>query len=138
MPHELDHVIIDRDLELSENSDSEDDDEIGDLAALMDVVEQSRYLTRSERWEKSSDFLHKYFLDLPEDHFRRLTRMNKRSYLCLLEMICEHHVFHNNSPYPQAEVFVQLAVGLDRFDHEGYAACLDQTMLMWGYLMALW
>ncbi|KAL3676500.1 hypothetical protein R1sor_026448 [Riccia sorocarpa] len=37
-----------RDPDLSEDSDSEDDDEIGDLAALMDALEQSRYLTRSE------------------------------------------------------------------------------------------
>ncbi|KAL3677160.1 hypothetical protein R1sor_027108 [Riccia sorocarpa] len=57
--------------------------------------------------------------------------MNKRSYMCLLDMICEHHVFHNNSPYPQAEVFVQLAVELDRFGHEGNSACLNRTLLMW-------
>ncbi|KAL3699429.1 hypothetical protein R1sor_017451 [Riccia sorocarpa] len=45
--------------------------------------------------------------------------MNRRSYMCLLDMISDHHVFDNNSPYPQAEVFVQLAVALDRFGHEG-------------------
>ncbi|KAL3685617.1 hypothetical protein R1sor_003639 [Riccia sorocarpa] len=63
----------DRDPDLTDDSDSEGDDEIGDLAALMDVVEQSRYLTRSQR----------------------------RSYMCLLDMISEHPIFHNNSPYPQ-------------------------------------
>ncbi|KAL3685056.1 hypothetical protein R1sor_003078 [Riccia sorocarpa] len=39
----------DCDPDLSEDSDSEDDDEIGDLAVLMNAVEQSRYLTKSER-----------------------------------------------------------------------------------------
>ncbi|KAL3686949.1 hypothetical protein R1sor_013258 [Riccia sorocarpa] len=39
----------DRDPDLTDGSDSEGDDEIGDLAALMDAVEQSRYLTRSQR-----------------------------------------------------------------------------------------
>ncbi|KAL3697088.1 hypothetical protein R1sor_011164 [Riccia sorocarpa] len=39
----------DRDPDLFEDSDSEDDDEIGDLAVLMDVMEKSIYLTRSER-----------------------------------------------------------------------------------------
>ncbi|KAL3676405.1 hypothetical protein R1sor_026353 [Riccia sorocarpa] len=53
----------DRDPDIFDESDSEDDDEIDDLAVLMDVVEQSRYLTRSEKWEKSSEFLQKYFLD---------------------------------------------------------------------------
>ncbi|KAL3681074.1 hypothetical protein R1sor_024030 [Riccia sorocarpa] len=117
----------DRDPDLTDDSESEGDDEIGDLTALMDAVEQSRYLTRSQRWEKSSDFLYKYFLDLPDDHFRQLTRMNKRSYMCLLDMISDDPVFHNNSPYLQAEVFVQLAVALDRFGHEGNGACLDRT-----------
>ncbi|KAL3683361.1 hypothetical protein R1sor_001383 [Riccia sorocarpa] len=58
--------------------------------------------------------------------------MNRRSYMCPLDMISDHLVFHNNSPYSQAEVFVQLAVVLDRFGHEGNGACLDQSMLMWG------
>ncbi|KAL3700150.1 hypothetical protein R1sor_018172 [Riccia sorocarpa] len=31
-----------------------------------------------------------------------------------------------------AEVFVQLAVALERFGHEGNSACLDRSMLMWG------
>ncbi|KAL3693460.1 hypothetical protein R1sor_007111 [Riccia sorocarpa] len=98
----------DRDLDLFDKCDSEGDDEIGDLTSLMDVVEQS-YIYESEGWEKSSKFLYKYFLDLPEELFHQLTQMNKRSYMCLLDMICEHRVFHNNSPYPQALVFVQLA-----------------------------
>ncbi|KAL3677949.1 hypothetical protein R1sor_020905 [Riccia sorocarpa] len=58
--------------------------------------------------------------------------MNKRSYMCVLNMLFDHPVFHNNSPYPHAEVFVQLAVTLDLFGHEGNGACLDRTMLMWG------
>ncbi|KAL3681455.1 hypothetical protein R1sor_024411 [Riccia sorocarpa] len=41
----------DRDPDLSDDSDSEGDDEIGDLAALLDVVEQGRYLTRSLRYD---------------------------------------------------------------------------------------
>ncbi|KAL3694427.1 hypothetical protein R1sor_008078 [Riccia sorocarpa] len=39
----------DRDPDLTDDSDSEGDDEIGDLAVLMDAVEQSRYLSRSQR-----------------------------------------------------------------------------------------
>ncbi|KAL3681742.1 hypothetical protein R1sor_024698 [Riccia sorocarpa] len=41
----------DRDPDLTDSSDSEGDDEIGDLTALMDAVEQSRYLTRSQRYD---------------------------------------------------------------------------------------
>ncbi|KAL3685653.1 hypothetical protein R1sor_003675 [Riccia sorocarpa] len=67
----------DHDPDLTDDSDSEGDDEIADLTALMDAVEQSRYLTRSQRWEKSVDEN-----DLPEDHFRQLTRMNKRGSVC--------------------------------------------------------
>ncbi|KAL3681140.1 hypothetical protein R1sor_024096 [Riccia sorocarpa] len=39
----------DRNPDLSDDSDLEGDEEIGDLAALLDAVEQSRYLTRSLR-----------------------------------------------------------------------------------------
>ncbi|KAL3677645.1 hypothetical protein R1sor_027593 [Riccia sorocarpa] len=116
----------DRNSDLFE-SDLDGDDEIGDLATLIDVVEQRKYLTRSERWEKSSEFLYKYFLDLPDESFRQLTQMNKRLYMCLLDMIFKHHVFHNNSPYPQAPMFVQLAVALDRFGHE----LVSTTSLYW-------
>ncbi|KAL3680293.1 hypothetical protein R1sor_023249 [Riccia sorocarpa] len=41
----------DRDPDLTDDSDSEGDDEIGNLAAFMDAVEQSKYLTRSQRWK---------------------------------------------------------------------------------------
>ncbi|KAL3687878.1 hypothetical protein R1sor_014187 [Riccia sorocarpa] len=61
------------------------DDKIGDLTTLMDVVEQRRYLTRSER-----------------------------------------------SPYPHPPMFMQLAIAVDCFGHEGNYACLNRTMLVWG------
>ncbi|KAL3685319.1 hypothetical protein R1sor_003341 [Riccia sorocarpa] len=58
--------------------------------------------------------------------------MSRDSFYCILDLIGDHSVFHNNSPKPQAAVFVQLAVALDRFGHEGNGACLDRSMLLWG------
>ncbi|KAL3687147.1 hypothetical protein R1sor_013456 [Riccia sorocarpa] len=58
--------------------------------------------------------------------------MSKDSFYCILDMIGDHNVFHNNSPKQQALVFVQLAVALDRIGHEGNEACLDRSMLLWG------
>ncbi|KAL3682688.1 hypothetical protein R1sor_000710 [Riccia sorocarpa] len=44
----------DHDGDLMEDSNSDHEDTIGDLTAFMEVVEQSRYLSRSDRWDKSS------------------------------------------------------------------------------------
>ncbi|KAL3687979.1 hypothetical protein R1sor_014288 [Riccia sorocarpa] len=57
--------------------------------------------------------------------------MSRDSFYCILDLIGDHSVFHNNSPKQQA-VFVQLAVALDRFGHEGNGVCLDRSMLLWG------
>ncbi|KAL3696264.1 hypothetical protein R1sor_010340 [Riccia sorocarpa] len=88
----------DRDEDILDDSDTDYEDDIADLDALREVLQHSRYFTRADKWEKSSEFF----------------------------------VFHNNSPKPQAAVFVQLAVALDHFGHEGNGACLDRSMLLWG------
>ncbi|KAL3676131.1 hypothetical protein R1sor_026079 [Riccia sorocarpa] len=62
----------DRDLEFNEDSESDRDEDVADLVALADVVEQSRYLTRGLMWDKSDDFLYRFFLDLLDGHFRQL------------------------------------------------------------------
>ncbi|KAL3685801.1 hypothetical protein R1sor_003823 [Riccia sorocarpa] len=66
----------DCDPDLFEKSDSKEDDEIDDLIILMDVVEQSKYLTKSERWEKSSKFLYKFRRDewSEDDHSIEIER----------------------------------------------------------------
>ncbi|KAL2620512.1 hypothetical protein R1flu_000717 [Riccia fluitans] len=119
--------ISDWDSESDVDCDGED---IYDLCSLLDSVEESCYLYRGDRWSKSSEFLYKYFLDLPPGSFRQLTRMDKESFFELLGLIETHEVFMNSAFCQQAPVFVQLAVALDRFGHEENGACLDRSMLL--------
>ncbi|KAL3695676.1 hypothetical protein R1sor_009752 [Riccia sorocarpa] len=42
--------------DLLEESDSDHDDEIDDLAALLEAMERSKYLTRKERMMTALDF----------------------------------------------------------------------------------
>ncbi|KAL3681718.1 hypothetical protein R1sor_024674 [Riccia sorocarpa] len=96
----------DRDQDILGDSDSDNEDDIVDLDALREALQHSRYFTRDDRWEKSSDFLYQFFLDLPDDSFRQLTRMSRDSFYFILDMIGDHCVFHNNSPKQHAPIFV--------------------------------
>lgn len=96
------------------------------------MIDASRYMCRTQRFDKSQEFMYKFFMDLPDIHFRQLTRMCKQSFFALLGRIEGHDIFQNRSNWPQAPVLVQLAVALDRFGHEGNGACLNRTMILWG------
>ncbi|KAL2623890.1 hypothetical protein R1flu_008135 [Riccia fluitans] len=82
------------------DSDSDvdrDGEDIYDLCSLLESVEESHYFNRGDRWSKSSEFLYKYFLDLPPGSFRQLTRMDKESFFELLGLIETHKVFMNSA-----------------------------------------
>ncbi|KAL3677210.1 hypothetical protein R1sor_027158 [Riccia sorocarpa] len=70
----------DRDLDFDEDGETDRDEDVEDLVTLADAVEQSRYLTRGLRWDKSDDFLYRFFLDLPDGHFHQVTRMARASF----------------------------------------------------------
>jgi hypothetical protein len=69
------------------------DTPIDDLAEVLILVEGSRYLSLRQRYAKSRDFVTNYFLRLPDESFRQLTRMSKALFRFMLSEIEGHHVF---------------------------------------------
>ncbi|KAL2632550.1 hypothetical protein R1flu_004029 [Riccia fluitans] len=103
-----------------------------ELMELFCMLEESRYVTRPPKWIKSKDFISNYFFNLPPNAFRSFTRMTRSSFMELVSKIADHPMFHNNSPYAQAPLAMQLAVVLDRFGHEGNGACFSHSLMLWG------
>ncbi|KAG1694090.1 hypothetical protein DVH05_014974 [Phytophthora capsici] len=75
-----------------------------DLAEIFALVYRSRYITPRDLYTKSRDFAMNYFVLLPDDSFRQLTRMTKPTFLYVLSEIKDHPIFHNKSNNEQAGV----------------------------------
>jgi len=74
---------------------------------------------------KKSGQLDLYLTDFRYDHsdwFRKKLRVLPPVFDCLVELIKDHNVFHNNSHIPQQSVPVQLAIFLVRVGHYGNAS----------------
>jgi hypothetical protein len=56
------------------------------------------------------------------DRFRKKLRVSPPVFDRLVELIADHHIFHNNSHVPQHPVSVQLAILLVRLGHYGNAS----------------
>ncbi|KAL3660523.1 hypothetical protein V7S43_014667 [Phytophthora oleae] len=104
----------------------EEDDAMLDLAddskteEQLQLVQSSRYLVPRQRAEVCTLFLPDVFLySIPESRFRDKTRMHRSSFTRIVREMEDNPIFHNNSYCPQAPVWMQLAVALDRFAHNG-------------------
>ncbi|KAE9269843.1 hypothetical protein PR003_g31017 [Phytophthora rubi] len=58
--------------------------------------------------------------------------MDKSSFERVVNKIKDNPVFYNDSPCPQAPVWIQLAVALDRFGNYGSGASLSRSQELWG------
>ncbi|OWY91159.1 hypothetical protein PHMEG_00040380, partial [Phytophthora megakarya] len=117
---------------LNADDDLHMDISIDDLNEVLTLVEGNRYLSPRLLFDKSRDFAKNYFLKLPDESFRQLTRMTKKSFQFVLSEIENHSVFHNNIVHPQASVTLQLAVTLDRRGNYGNSVSLGRTLNLWG------
>ena len=122
----------DEDLELSDLCDNELFSPVGELSELLLHVQSARYLADRQRLPKSIAFNENVFCSLAEPEFRQIARMTKGSFWRVVSEIQDHPVFINQSPFPQAPVWQQLAVSLDRFANYGTGASLSRTQHLWG------
>ena len=58
-------------------------------------------------------------LTLPSEEFREAFRMNKETFLFILNKIQSHQIFKNNSKHQQQPIWLQLLVALERFGFDG-------------------
>lgn len=125
---------VDKDVDAAgEGDDSSLFSEVEDAFDLLQLVESNRYLVPRLRAPKCTQFLTDIFQDsTPESKFRKMTRMSRHSFGYLVREIENHPVFFNESTCPQAPVWLQLAVTLDRFAHYGTGASLERSQGLWG------
>ncbi|KAE9071741.1 hypothetical protein PF010_g25751 [Phytophthora fragariae] len=105
-------------------------DEVYDM---LQLVESSRYLVDRKRIDSCTQFNAEIFMaSYPTSRFHQRTRMDKSSFERVVNTIKDNPVFYNDSPCPQAPVWMQLAVALDRFGNYGSGASLSRSQELWG------
>lgn len=94
------------------------------LQALVTYLLTARVLEACPPVKKSSQ-LDLYLTDFRRDHpdrFRKKLRVSPHVFDRLVELIEDHHIFHNNSNVPQHPIPIQLAIFLVRVGHYGNAS----------------
>ena len=96
------------------DDDPRNQPEIDELLDLKAHILSFRYFSSSTLIPKS---LHHrtMLLTLPSEEFRQAFRMNKDTFLFVLNNIQNHEVFKNNCNRKQQPIWVQLLVALERF-----------------------
>lgn len=74
-------------------------------------------------------------LQLPENDLRQALRMNIETFEYVLSLIEHHNVFQNKSFNKQADVWLQLAVALERFGCDGNGVSTGRVARQMGMLM---
>jgi hypothetical protein len=114
--------------------DISDDDEDDVYAArmiahseLLQLISETRVLNPSNKVARQSQ-LHLVLVQFKEDdpqRFRRNLRVSPETFDSLVSRIEGHPVFSNNSRNPQTPTYIQLAIALFRFGHDGNAASVE-------------
>jgi hypothetical protein len=110
-------------LSLSEAEDIFFSNTQAELDALRHEILTSRVLRDNPKVKKAPQIhLLQHWSEGNLDQYRRKVRVDPNTFDGLVEKICEHPVFNNNSNVPQKPVPVQLAIFLYRAGHYGNAA----------------
>jgi len=103
--------------------------EFRDLMELYYGICTTRYLNPRSVVIKN-DGLRKIFFDLNDAQFKNLVRMDKISFLHILDILNENQVFKNASRNSQVDVWAQLMVAFHRFGCEGNAASIESCAIL--------
>ncbi len=104
----------------------ENKEQIDDLLELKAHILSCRYFGTSQSIPKSLEY-RTTLLTLPNYQFRQAFRMNKDTFLFILNNVQNHPVFQNNSFNKQQPVWVQLLVALERFGFDGNSCSVGQV-----------
>ncbi len=98
------------------------EEQINELLELKAYILSHRFFGASQTIPKSLEY-RLNLLSLPSSEFRQAFRMNKDTFLFILN----HPVFSNNSFNKQQPVWVQLLVVLERFGFDGNASSIGKV-----------
>ncbi len=104
----------------------ENQEQINELLELKAHNLSHRFFSASQAIPKSLEY-RLNLLSLPSTEFRQAFRMNKDTFLFILNHIQSHPVFSNNSFNKQQPVWVQLLVVLERFGFDGNASSIGKV-----------
>jgi hypothetical protein len=107
------------------DDDPRNQQEIDELLDLKAHILSFRYFSSSNSIPKSLQH-RTMLLILPGDEFREAFRMNKDTFLFILNKIQNHKVFKNNSRHQQQPVWLQLLVSLERFGFDGTSSSIGK------------
>ena len=109
----------------------DDEEELDEMVDLLHGIKTTRVLNSSLSIPKLTQF-REYILKWDDEEFINNFRMEKRLFEMLVDKIKGHNVFENNSLRKQAEVYIQLAVTLKRFGHDGTGNSINQLAAYFG------
>ncbi|KAE8957231.1 hypothetical protein PR002_g31231 [Phytophthora rubi] len=82
--------------------------ELDEVSDMLQLVESSRYLVDRKRIDSCTQFNAEIFMaSYPTSRFRQRRRMDKSSFERVVNKIKDNPVFYNDSPCPQAPVWMQ-------------------------------
>lgn len=118
-----------RQLVIEDEDGTEEFEEIVDIQA---TILSSRYLNLREYVQKNRS-MNEMLWTYSDFDFKQAVRMNKRSFLKLLEKIEDHRVFKNNARIKQAATWIQLMVVLQLVGLDGTGASIGRNARMAGF-----
>jgi hypothetical protein len=102
--------------------------EINELMELKAHILSYRYFDRARESSIPKSLEHRtLLLTLPNDEFRQAFRMNKDTFVFILNKIEAHEIFKNAGTHKQQPVWVQLLVALERFGFDGNACSVGKV-----------
>ena len=105
----------------SENVSSDDDDLRS--FALIEFVEQTRYLSERKHPEKMEQ-LTNFILKSEDETFKKHARMTRQAFFSIVDKISNHPVFAVRTKKPQVSVKHQFLVALGRLSFDGNGSSL--------------
>jgi len=130
----LDFLIL-RESSLSQFSDGEEQvqKDIDEILELKFVVENTRYFKLEKTpIPKSVSYPRDLLWRLPEAELRQAIRMDYRALCRVEELIRDDMVFRSKSTNPQREVWLQLALALERFGCDGNGISVGRLSRLFG------
>ena len=135
-------VLMEEDCVIAQGKDmmeeeEEEDSDVREAEAGLEAVFAEYIYLLSCRYSvdrmvtpKSREFMRDFFGCQRDREFRQSTRMDKRAFKALTELLQADPIFHNNSQHEQAPVHLQVACALEVGQHS-LEHRLDYSHLGW-------
>ena len=109
----------------------EESEGFSEVMELYEGLSGTRNLNERNKIPKTRGIV-QILMELPENEFKVMARMNKESFHAIVDLIKNHEVFQSNSRNKQTPVWIQLLVALSRIGCDGNGISIDRTSIFAG------